>query len=347
MNLKVRNIVNALTLKVYRTFAVFTLYGVLFAVAGYAFVMGFYVINTNWGVPVIISPSDEKGLEMAEQVTTSVSTLQALLLDRDKSLAAAHAADSYIESLRGTHGQMGDAIKRESIQNTDLNFELGGLINKKSRDNSQASQVVSALTPVQEQAKRDLRSGLITKYDETMLEGQINQMRLSSTDSQVSEVILKDLLSQRRTDGTAFLEVLSKKAAIDDLVNQQHLIAQAGAIQAAADAKSIHLLEQAVEFAKNNPYYHAVDARKPITLAFIPYDNRQGAETGAIVYACYLQTIFCHAVGHVTTIYTTEEHVQHPTFHTDIRGFFVELTLTESSASRSKTIFIGRKPLWF
>ena len=59
---------------VYRVFAILTLYVVLIGVLAYAFVMGFYALNTSWAAPVILSPADDKSLDFTEKLVTRQTT---------------------------------------------------------------------------------------------------------------------------------------------------------------------------------------------------------------------------------------------------------------------------------
>src|ERR1700675_359807 len=69
---------------IYRIFAIVTLYAVLLGVLAYGFVMGFYALNTSWAAPVILSPSDDKGLDFTEKLVTSRQTLEDLNVDLKK-----------------------------------------------------------------------------------------------------------------------------------------------------------------------------------------------------------------------------------------------------------------------
>lgn len=342
-----RTAINAVTLKLYRTFAVVTLYAVLLAVLGYAGIMGFYVLDADWTIPVIISASDEKGLEMVEKITTSNQTLEALRLDKIKTLALMSAAGTFEKSLYTIRRQLDPAVQREQLSNNLNAVQLAQLATAKTSDNATTVQVMTKMESVAAQIKQDLASGLITKSDAALLEGQINQMHIATTDSKIAEVVAKDLSVQKRSDGTTFLEILSKKATLEDQVRQLQIVQSTGHVEVKSDDTAIALLEQAIVFAKDNPYYQAVERRRPSTLIFVPYDNRAGVVQGAPVYTCYMQVVGCHQVGVVETLYTEEEHALNPIFHTDVRGFLVQLKLSEKESAKSTVLFVGRKPLFF
>jgi len=48
-----------LVITLYRIFAITVLYLVLAGIITYAFVMGFYAVNSSWAAPVIVSAVDE------------------------------------------------------------------------------------------------------------------------------------------------------------------------------------------------------------------------------------------------------------------------------------------------
>lgn len=60
-----------LAITLYRIFAIAVLYLVLVGIVAYAFIMGFYAINSSWAAPVILSAADEKSLDFREKLVTS------------------------------------------------------------------------------------------------------------------------------------------------------------------------------------------------------------------------------------------------------------------------------------
>jgi hypothetical protein len=49
----------------------------------------------------------------------------------------------------------------------------------------------------------------------------------------------------------------------------------------------------------------------------------------------------------VKQIFTGEEVAIHPIFKTTIRGFLIQMNLDHPDSAKSKTVFLGRKPLLF
>jgi hypothetical protein len=81
--------------------------------------------------------------------------------------------------------------------------------------------------------------------------------------------------------------------------------------------------------------------------AFVPYDDQASAVAGRPIYDCYLNMIACRKVGTVNQIFAGEETAIHPIFKTNMRGFLMQMNLDHPDSAKSKTLFLGRKPLFF
>jgi hypothetical protein len=55
----------------------------------------------------------------------------------------------------------------------------------------------------------------------------------------------------------------------------------------------------------------------------------------------------CRKVGTVDQIFAGEETAIHPIFKTNIRGYLIQMNLDHPDSAKSKTVFLGRKPLLF
>jgi hypothetical protein len=113
------------------------------------------------------------------------------------------------------------------------------------------------------------------------------------------------------------------------------------------ETKQITRLKQALDTAKQTPYYLSVSGNNAVNFAFVPYDNQGSASPGAAVYDCYLNMVLCRKVGTVKQIFAGEEHAIHPIFRTDIRGFLIQMQLDHPESAKSKTVFLNRKPFFF
>jgi hypothetical protein len=105
-------------------------------------------------------------------------------------------------------------------------------------------------------------------------------------------------------------------------------------------------LDQALKMAKQTPLWAAMQGTRT-NVALVPYDNQAVANQGAPVYDCYLSIVLCRQVGVLKATFVGEQHTTHPIFKTDLRGFLVQLELTDPDSAKSKTLFVGSKPLLF
>ena len=115
------------------------------------------------------------------------------------------------------------------------------------------------------------------------------------------------------------------------------------------ESRQIDRLREAIRTAKQSPYYLNASGEQRLYFAFVPYDNQTNAVAGAAVYDCYLNMIACRKVGTMAQIFPGEEQAMHPIFKTQIRGFLIQMNLYQdrSDSAKSKTVFLGRKPLLF
>jgi hypothetical protein len=57
--------------------------------------------------------------------------------------------------------------------------------------------------------------------------------------------------------------------------------------------------------------------------------------------------LVCRKVGVVKQIFPGEEQAVHPIFKTQIRGFLIQMNLDHGESAKSKTVFLGGKPVLF
>src|SRR3984893_10129362 len=68
----------------YRISAVLTLYGILLGFFAYVFLLGFYAVDSSWVAPLVISPADDKALDLTVKMVQTETAAQTLELDVKK-----------------------------------------------------------------------------------------------------------------------------------------------------------------------------------------------------------------------------------------------------------------------
>ena len=310
--------------------------------------MGFYAINSSWAAPVILSASDEKSLAFREQLVTSQQTIEDVKVDSQKMESGIaemtkHRARSPRARTR-TAGALSPAnapttapLGRSSPRSTRRSRLTTRKRNPSSRNSRQ----------IESNINKDLAAGLITKGDAATQLSALNQAESSYTDSKIAEVMLTDNVLQKTTTGTDSLDVLEKQAELRSEAAQLDVAINVAQKELQEDNRQIDRLREAIATAKQSPYYLNAAGGQTLYFAFVPYDNRASAVAGNPIYDCYLNMIVCRKVGEVKQIFTGEQEAIHPIFKTQIRGFLIQMNLNGDESAKSRTVFLGRKPMFF
>jgi len=243
--------------------------------------------------------------------------------------------------------QLRHAIAREKAHNSTAGPALAELDKDKLADNAQTQKVLKQLKAVEGDINKDLAAGLITKGDAAQQLSTLNQAQDALTDSKIAEILLTDSVLDKTTTGTNTLNVLEKQAELQSEVAQLDIAISVAEKQFYEESRQIVRLRQAIATAKQSPYYLNASGGQTLYFAFVPYDNQAHAVVGSSVYDCYLDMILCRHVGTVKALFPEEEQVIHPIFKTQVRGFMIQMNLDHGESAKSKTVFLGGKPLLF
>jgi hypothetical protein len=341
---EIKPAINNTTLTLYRVFSIFTLYAVLAGVLIYAAGAAFYAMSSSWVAPVIVSPADKDSLELRGKLISTQSTLEDLKLDVSRLRDQIAEAEAHKTALLQLQPELERAIARERKHRVTTGPVLASLTDEKSSDIVKTQEVLQRLTEVDAAIDRELAVGLITKTDAAEAKAQFAKSNGDLTDSKISALLLKDNILEREAPSTSFLEILHKRIELKSEIATLNMTIEEAGKQIEIEAGQIARLNDAITTAQGSPSYLASSSGKA-ELALVPYENRAQASQGAPVYDCYLSFLICRQVGTVTKLFNGEQHATHPIFRTDLRGFLVELELTNPNSAKSKTLFLGGKPL--
>jgi CII-binding regulator of phage lambda lysogenization HflD len=336
-----------LVITLYRIFAVTVLYLVLAGILAYAFVMGFYAVNSSWAAPIILSAADEKSLDFRQKLVTSQQTIEDLKVDTKKLESGLAEMKKHRAALLTLEPELQEAVVRERTHNRTTGPELAALDRQKQADNLKTQRVLAQLKEVESNINKDLAAGLITQGDAATQLAALNQAGGAYTDSKIAEILLTDSVLDKTTTGTNSLDVLVKQAELRSEVAQLDVAINVAEKQLQEESRQIDRLRQAIQTAKQNPYYLNASGEKTLYFAFVPYDNQASAVAGSPIYDCYLNMVACRKVGTLKQIFAGEEAAIHPIFKTQIRGFLIQMNLDHAESAKSKTVFLGRKPVLF
>jgi hypothetical protein len=336
-----------LAVPMYRAIAVVTLYAILVLVGSYSFVQVFFALNSSWVAPFIVTPTNDKILDLTEKLVTSQQTLTVLVLDRDRLRDSMGDLKKSQSSLNLLDSKFQRALRLQDTANTVDAPELRKLDIQKDQDMAATLNVLDEVREIETKINKDLRAGLITKGDAAVAKTQLRETRNTYTDGKIAEVLLRDSVRQKTPDYGSTVDALSKEAELKSNIIQLAIQITAGEEQLRSDETQILQLRAAMATAENSPYFLAT--KHDVKFAFVPYENQAKILAGGGVYSCYLSMVFCHKVGTVQQIFADEEKVSSPFpfFKSELRGSLIQLDLTENEAAKEKVLFVGRKPLLF
>jgi hypothetical protein len=336
-----------LVLALYRVFAIAVLYLVLVGILAYAFVMGFYALNSSWAAPVILSATDEKSLDFREKLVTSQQTIEDLKVDSNKLQSGIAEMNKHRTALLALEPELKAAIDRQDAHNRTAGPQLATLDKQKAEDNQKTQKVLAELQQLQSNINKDLAAGLITKADAATELSALNQAQTNYTDSKIAEVLLTDSILDKTTTSTDSLNVLVKQAELRSEVAQLDIAINVAQKQLQEESRQVDRLRDAITTAKQSPYYLNASGGRTLYFAFVPYNNQAAAIGGQPIYDCYLNMIACRKVGTVKQAFPGEETATHPIYKTALRGFLIQMDLRHPESAKSQTVFLGRKPLFF
>jgi hypothetical protein len=308
----------------------------------------FYWYSSSWLMPVVISPTDERVLQLSATLATQAGTrdkLQADLADADRVMIMQQQF-------------LSDAKQAIADELTDRKSELAGIqalstsFRSTRAEVHSNSRVYSGLSRKRIQA--EYGAHLIDRETAVGSAFQLSQIAAGNLSLAEKNVELDkrtaDLL--RETDSLAAI-VAEKPAArhsyevlrmLQDMKRAEVELAKARDNRAAI-GKSVGRYEQMVRTIQDSPYLRAAERKD--TIAFFPYDNVDKVKPGAPLYACAIGLFFCTRVGKVVSVLAGETLFKHPLNNTMLRGQSVQLQLDDPKTGERPVLFAGGRPVLF
>ena len=338
--------INRSVLTTYRVFAIVSLYAVLAGVLAFGASSAFYAVSKTWIAPMILSQADKDTLDLTGKTLTTQNMVDDLNLDIEKLESTVAEARSHKAKLEKLLPAINDAIAQEDRHKRETGPVLANLDDQKKADVDLTQGALTKLGELYADVDRELAAGLITKTDATQATVALVKSKGDLTDSKIATTLLKDTVWQKTLPTTTYLDTLHRKAELESQIACLQITIASAENQIATETKQVAKMNGALQAAKQTALWAAVQGGKA-NVALVPYDNQAIAITGAPVYDCYLSFVGCRQVGILKATFIGEQHAAHPIFRTDLRGFLVQLELTDPDSAKSKTLFVGNKPFLF
>ncbi|MES4787773.1 MAG: hypothetical protein C4294_20400 [Nitrospiraceae bacterium] len=341
--------------KGYRWLAVALLGAVLLSAGSYFGMVMVYAFSSSWGAPLILSKTSPLVAQLTSQVLQARAQQDTLKVVLDGQKQARDTLTKQKTALEGLIARYEDSLQVEKRSDGQLAAQLGRMAQDKTGADGQMAEAMKANRLLGKSIDKELEAGLIT---ETMAATARTQIAVSNTTfhaERVSTASLKGQVSAlargvNTIDGAATsqkaLEGLVRLAEMKNSLGDVELkLAQLEA-EGAGKTREYRDLNNFLQKLMASPYFVATNSEQDFhRYAFVPYENESSAKVGAPVFACYLEVVLCSKVGSIKAVTGTEERGRHPVFERDIRGFLVELDMTDMSAAKKHSLFFGSRPL--
>ena len=351
---------NRLAVAVYKSLGSALLVLILLGLFGYLARQAFFVASRSWVMPVVVSASDPKVLELearfAEQsasrdrIAGELREKRSELARIEQELASERAfQEQFSKAIDGERRARGRELERLAQVRRDYArmrqdvLDANRAYGARSRHRARALRAAGLLD--QEQfLTANFQFAQIAQADFALeasgaeLEGRgeklLRELRglevLSGV--KVDAPVPPELLTLKQAYVHSQLATLEAERARDDVNKALEDLAQ--------DLARYDRLQRSI---RDSPYLKAADGG--LTVAFAPYANLSPASVGERVFACRLLFFWCREVGRIDAALPGEITMQHPGRRELLRGVMLKLTLTEPEAAKQALLHVGHPPI--
>jgi hypothetical protein len=353
---------NSLLVTAYK-FAGFGLLSViLIGLISYFGVNLFYLFDHHWILPAIISPTDERVLQLTEQVAQQEALRQKLLIERNDLQVKLEDNKRIVEVEAAFQERFSSAVqgdvetRRSELQHLrDLFANYAGT----KQEILKSSQAYSGLS--RERSEEMMQAHLLEKDRYVAANYEISQIAHSNLSLAESEANLMAKTTELEHEISA-MEGAKRHGSVralsyDTLRMEQefnHSVLDQARARDEHDAvqrslqevdDSIETYDRTLKAIRESPYLNAVEHH--LSVAFIPYDNMPSVGRGTPLYACRFGLLGCSQVGRLGDPLDGEVTTKHPLHNQMLRGLMVDLDLNNPDWARQKVLFAGHPPLFF
>ncbi len=216
---------------------------------------------------------------------------------------------------------------------------------------SQQKQVMEDMLASQrtltQKAQADVAAGVISRTDYAKEAQSLDQIQLGLLDNArarydgqavLREAQLAQSAVKRLDDSPLMPELMAHEEQVIRVeLELGHLLSEKRSklAERAALTDRVAKLDELAGQLKSRPIYQA--AEKSLNVAFVPYSQIDGVESGAMVYACVWGLFFCKQVGTIAELVPGEVISPDP-WGATARGQYAVLSLWSSDAARLKTL---------
>jgi hypothetical protein len=347
----------------YRTLGLAILTVVVLGLVSYLATNLFYLASSSWVTPAVISPTDERILQLNARLAEQATQRDKLVADR--ALIAANLAD--VERIIAMDEQFQESFRRAvGADAADRRAQLRKLQALASeyfdarKEIGRANRAYAGMSRQRNEAMK--KAGLLDEEGYLTGNYQLSQMAHSNLELAERAVDLDTRTATLAREAQSLAATVdgARDAAVsyDALRLRQEYQRASLELDKARDTKralaeglaaadrSIARYDRLLKSIQEAPLLAAADGR--LTVVLVPYDNLGAIKPGGPLYSCMLGFVACRKVGQVRSVLPGEMEVRHPLHGgQQLRGQAVEVQLSDAAAAGENVLFAGRKPLLF
>lgn len=332
-------------LSIYQSLGFIFLISIISTIVIFFGLMIFFLINSNWIAPTILSLTSDKMLHFQASLLSQTQSINTIEI---QGLTAKRQLNTFIR-------QRDDMLRYEKQLTQAINHEIGidqHFATAKQLNVNQNKELALNLERIAADVLKSKSVGLLTTAEATQTLVSIQQFKSQNVDL---EFMANKFRRQKATliGSPKSIDSLSAIRQQIDLKTLINTLDDNIVIQKETLKKTKIALKQANEVMKtlSNTAYMQAFHHKGSNLAFLPYENDKHIKLKDPVFNCYLFAIFCYKVGTISKIYNDEQLIDFPIFNIRftkvVRGTLIDMDIYDQSAMYSKVLFFGKKPLLF
>lgn len=346
----IARIASRLIVSTYRLIGFLILTVIVAVLVGYITTTAFYYVSKSWIVPTVVSPSDDKVVQLRTELAAQQNV-------RDKLEADLRENDRVIAAELQFQAEFVNAVKADLEGRRVALGRVQALAGAAYSTRSKISSTNDAYAKqIAEQTAKELEAGLVDRNHAMSANFQVAQISDTQLRLQQSEIQLQQQATELKAQTDALDALLDGKSAdkraisYDVLKIKKDYDVSKQALDKAKDGQkllqaSLARQDEILAGLRQSAYLRALDDHAVVAL--VPYGNLENAKPGTTLYSCKVNMVWCHEAGEVLQVLPGEIQFKNPHRDATVRGQMVELKLTDSDAATDEVLFVGGEPLGF
>lgn len=333
----------------------------LSAMVGALVVVGravYFAYADSWVAPTTLSADDDRVIETNAKLSEQQLVREKMRTDIERIDVDLHGIDAAITRLNGVR-----ETGRESLRWTAfMTSSQADAARQRSRSLDEQQKLLVAMIARQEMitgdAKVNAAAGLLSRHDIEREEQALDQLRLSlaanrreameTTMQNAQFTATANVLRDNLKDGGAGATAVGPNGTLPEIVaGQDHAASieleliklestkRSLETQRAMAVDSIRRIDELFKQLRGRPVYRAAEAKTDV--AFIPYSQLRGVESGSKLVTCAWTLFRCRDVGRIAEVLPGEVTAQDP-WGTLARGQYAILDLADHEAAKEKVL---------